>query len=180
MIGEEGYRALERGDLITAFNEFSAAEKRTNDPIERSMMMINQGALLIAMGKYALAVEKLIMAKALLKQNPAERKLLAVACLNLSKAMIYAGKVRDARTEADCAASFLGNEDPHLLYVRALIKFYENDKAGLLEIKTEGLPEPYRKLILVLQLKINSDKRYTDVLKELIPSSQVRDALGLV
>jgi len=27
MTGEAGYRALERGDLIVAFNEFSAAEK---------------------------------------------------------------------------------------------------------------------------------------------------------
>jgi hypothetical protein len=67
MIGEAGYRALEKGDLIAAFNEFSAAEKNATDDIEKSKVIINKGALLIAMGKYRMAVEGLIRAKAKLK-----------------------------------------------------------------------------------------------------------------
>lgn len=180
MVGDEGYRALERGDLISAFNEFNAAEKVTDKPAERAMMMINQGALLIAMGKYSLAVEKLVMAKALLNSISNERRLLAVACLNLSKAMMLAGRVDSAEAEAGCAGRILGPDDPHLLYVKALIKFYRNDVKGLLEIRAESLPEPYGGLIKVLQLRAGSDSRYQDALRELIPSSGLREALGLV
>ena len=180
MIGEEGYRALERGDLITAFNEFSSAEKYADTPVERARMMINQGAILIAMGKYNLAIGKLTAAKTILNSVNSEGRLLAAACLNISKAMILADRIDRAEAEADCAEHFLERDDPHLLYVKALIKFHRNDVDGLLKINAESLAEPYRGLIKVLQLRANSDDRYRDVLQEVVPSAGLREALGLV
>jgi tetratricopeptide (TPR) repeat protein len=189
MTGEAGYRALEKGDLIAAFNEFSAAEKNVTDDIEKSKMIINKGALLIAMGKYRMAVEELIKAKAKLKALSSEcsNKLLSVACLNLAKAMLATGRAENAEAELRCAEKILGSEDPHVMYVKALVYFYRNDVQGLSSIDTDKMPEPYNKLVKVLvaeiEAKNGSDKamaNYEDALREAVPSSRIREAFGLV
>lgn len=185
MIGEGGYRALERGDLISAFNEFSVAEKSTDSPMERSRMMINQGALLLAMGKYSLAVEELIRAKALLKSDEPSGQLLAVACLNIAKAMIAIGKVESAESELRCAEGIVGPDDPHAVYVKALIYFYRGYEEELENINESKMQEPYGRLIRLLKLRMKADRgegmdNYREALKDAVPQNSLRDALGLV
>ncbi|MGC8557622.1 MAG: hypothetical protein ACP5NC_01330 [Nitrososphaeria archaeon] len=187
MIGEGGYRALERGDLISAFNEFSLAENSTDSPLERSRMMINQGALLLAMGKYSLAVEELLRAKALLKSAEPSGQLMAVTCLNIAKAMIAVGRVENAESELRCAEGIVGQDDPHAVYVKALIYFYRGNEEKLENIKESGMQEPYGRLIRLLKLRIKADRgegidimSYKEALKDAVPQNSLRDALGLV
>lgn len=185
MTEEEGYALLERGDLIGAYNAFSAAQGSSRDPVQRARMAINQGALLVAMGKYSLAIQKLIEARALLAQAKQENaQLMAIACLNMSKAFIALNAVERAEGELRCAERLVGGDDPHLLYTRALIYFYRNDAGGL-----EGLPElppPYGALVRLLRVRMGleeakaSSKEYMEALREAIPSSGLREALGLV
>lgn len=180
IVGEEGYKALEKGDLITAYNEFKKAESQAKNPVELSKLLINEGAILIAFGRFTSAVEKLIKAKSMLSQAESDKKLLAFACLNLSKAMLMANRIQIAESEARCAENYLTPDDPHLIFVKALIMFYKNDLDGLLGLRADSLDEPYRTMVRVLQLKAKSDEKYLEDLKKLVPSSKLREALGLV
>jgi len=184
MVGEEGYKALERGDLISAFNEFSLAESSAVNNLEKSRMMINKGALLIAMGKYSLALDELIRAKALLKSTN-DQQMLAVACLDIAKALIAIGRAENAESELRCAQGIAGHDDPHVVYVKALIYFYRGRKDELENINEKALQEPYGRLIRVLKLRMKADngdsvKDYEEALKEAVPLTALREALGLL
>jgi tetratricopeptide (TPR) repeat protein len=184
MIEEGGYRALERGDLISAYNEFSLAESGAGGPLERSRIMINKGALLLAMGRYSPALRELLGAKSLLK-SANDPQLLAVACLDIAKALIAIGRAEDAESELRCAEGIACRDDPHVVYVKALIYFYRGQADELERIDERALRGPYDRLIRVLKLRMKADrgesvKDYEEALREAVPPAALREALGLV